>query len=161
MAALTVERKTDRVGSQESTANPFQLGRVLLVGVLDDLELLGVGVIAGVDPHHLHPARRFQGGLGLEMDVRDDRYEAAPSPQLRRDVLKIGRVLHRRRRDPDDLAPHRGQLQRLPHALGRVHGVAGEHGLHHHGFVSADDHPAPRRVTDHHGTGPTTFELES
>ncbi len=67
----------------ETLADPRQLGRILLVGVLDDLELLRVGVIARIDPHLLDPLGRFHGGFGFEMDVGHDRHVAAALAQAR------------------------------------------------------------------------------
>ena len=133
---------------RELLLDALQLGGVLLVGVFLDGEFLRVGVIAGIDADHLDPLRRFQRGFGLEMDVGDDRHEAAARAQFGDDVLQVRRVLHRRRGDADDLAADGDQVERLLHALGGVHRVAGEHGLHHDGMVAADDDAAARRVAD-------------
>jgi hypothetical protein len=40
--------------------------------VYSDGEFLLVGVIAGIDAHHLDPFGGFHGGVGLEMDVGHD-----------------------------------------------------------------------------------------
>src|SRR6266566_3199683 len=48
------------------------------------------------------------------------------------------------------VAAGRHQLQRLPDALGRVHRVAGEHGLNDHRMCSTDDHATSRRITHDH-----------
>ena len=73
--------------------------------------------------------------------------------QLGDDVLEVGRVLHRRRGDAHDLAADRHQVERLLDARRGVHRVAGDHGLHHHGMVAADDDAAAGRVADHHFAG--------
>ena len=88
-----------------------QFRGVLLVGVFLDGELLGVGVVAGVDADHFDPPGGFHGGVGLEMDVGHDRDVAAARAQFGHDVLQVGGVLYRRRGDADDLAAHRDQLQ--------------------------------------------------
>ena len=67
----------------EPLANPLQLRRILLIGVFDDFELLGVGVVARIDPDLLDPLRGFERGLRFEMDVRDDRHIAAARAQSR------------------------------------------------------------------------------
>ena len=82
------------------------------------------------------------------MDVGDNRHEAAALAQFGDDVLQIRRVLHRRRGDADELAADGDEFERLLHALGGVHRVAGEHGLHDDGMVAADDDAAARRIAD-------------
>ena len=63
--------------------------------------------------------------------------------------LTVGAVMR------TSLAARRDQFERLPHALGGVHGVASEHGLDDHRMVAADDDAAPRRVAhDHFAGGP-------
>ena len=52
-----------------------------------NFELLRVGVVAGIDAHLLHPFRRFHRGLGLEMNVGDDRHVAAARAQASGDML--------------------------------------------------------------------------
>ena len=111
-------------------------------------KFLGVGVIAGIDADDLDPFHRFHRGFGLEMDVGDNRHEAILRAQFGDDVLQIRRVLHRRRGDADELAADGDEFERLPHALGGVHRVAGEHGLHDDGMIAADDDAAARRVAD-------------
>ena len=51
-----------------------------------------------------------------------------------------------------DLAADGDQLQRLLHGKRRVHGVAGEHGLLHHGMIASDDDAALGRIADDHFT---------
>ena len=51
-----------------------QLVGVLLVGVFADIEFFGVGVVAGVDAHHLAPFHRFKSGVRLEVNVGDHRH---------------------------------------------------------------------------------------
>ena len=64
------------------------------------------------------------------------------------DVLQVGRVLHRRRGDAHDLAADGDQVERLLHAGGGVHRVAGDHGLHDDGMIAADDDAAARGIAD-------------
>ena len=66
--------------------------------------------------------------------------------EFRDDVLQIGGVLDRGRGDADDLAAHGHEVQRLLHAFGGVHGVAGDHGLDDDGMVAADDDAAARGI---------------
>ena len=61
---------------RESLSYAIQLGCVLFVGVLVDSEFLRVGVVAGIDADFLDPLRGFHRGVGLEMDVGDDRHVA-------------------------------------------------------------------------------------
>ena len=80
------------------------------------------------------------------MNVRDDRHEAAALAKFRDYVLQVRRVFHRRRGDADNLTTDGGQIQGLPHALGGIHSVAGEHGLHDDRMLTADDDAALRRI---------------
>ena len=120
-----------------------QLGGVLLVGVFLDGKLLRVRVIARVDADHLNPLGGFESCIRLEMNIGNDWHVAAARAQLGDDVLQVRRVLHRRRCYAHDLAAHGHEFQGLLYALGRIHGVAGNHGLHHHGMIAADNH-SPR-----------------
>ncbi len=115
---------------REFVPDTSDLRRVLLVRVFADGELLRVRVVPGVNPDFLDPFRRFQGGLGLEVDVGDKRNLATEGPQLVTDGLQVAGVLHRRRRDAHDFAPGLDQREGVPDAGGGVHGVAREHGLH-------------------------------
>ena len=123
---------------REALANAAQLSLILLVGVFDDLELLAIRVITGVDAHLLHPLRRLHRRLGLEMDVRHDRHVTAQGSQPGDDMFQIRRVLHRRRGDPHDLAADIDQVHGLRDALGRVHRVTRQHGLHTDRIATAD-----------------------
>ena len=130
---------------REPLADPLQLRRVLLVRVFENLELLRVGVIAGIDPDLLHPFRGFHGRLRLEMDVGHDRHLAAALAQPGDDVLQIRRVFHRRRGDPHDLAAGFSQLECLRDRRLGVHRVARDHRL------DADRvRPADADLADHH-----------
>ncbi len=129
-------------------ADAGKLGEVLLVGILDDLEFFRVGVVAGIDADFLDPARGFQGGLGLEMDVGDDGDLAALGAEAPDDVPQIGGILDRGGGDADDLAAYFHKGERLADAGLGVHGVAGQHGLEPDGMGSAD-----ANVPDHHLTG--------
>ena len=118
------------------------------VRVFLDGKFLFIGVIAGIDAHDLDPFDRFHRRFRFEMDVGDNRHEAILLAKFRDDVLEIGRVLHRRRGDADELATDGDEFERLLHALGGVHRVAGEHGLHDDGMIAADDDAAVLRVAD-------------
>jgi hypothetical protein len=63
-------------------------------------------------------------------------------------VLQVGRVLDRGGGDAHELAADGNKFEGLLHALGGVHGVAGEHGLHDDGMMAADDDAAMIRVAD-------------
>ena len=133
---------------REFFLNALQLGGVLLVRVFLGRKFFRVGVVAGIDAHDFNPLHRFHRGFGLEMDVRHNRHETAAFMQFGDDVLQIRRVLHRRRGDADELAADGDEIERLLHAFGGVHRVAGEHGLLHDGMAAADDDPAARRIAD-------------
>ena len=133
-----------------------QLGGILLGGVLLDGEFLGIGVVARIDPHHLDPFGGLERGLGLEVDVGDNRDVAAARAQVGHDVLEIGSVLDRRRGDADDLAAGLDEFEGLSHALGGVHGVARQHGLDDDRMMAADDDAAPPRFTHDHLAGGAT-----
>ena len=125
-----------------------QFGGVGVVGVFLDGKLLGVGVVAGIDAHHLDPVRGFHRGVRLEVNVGHDGHEAAARTQLGDDVLQVCRVLHRGRGDADDLATDGDEFERLLDGLGGVHRVAGEHGLTDDRVVAAHDDAAARGVAD-------------
>ena len=133
---------------REFFLDALQLGGVLLVGVFLDGEFFGVGVVAGIDADHLDPFGRFHRGVGLEMDVGDNRHVAAARAQFGDDVLQVRRVLHRRRGDAHDLAADGDEFERLLHGHGGVHRVAGEHRLLHDRMVAADDDAAVRGIAD-------------
>ena len=67
--------------------------------------------------------------------------------------LQVGRVLDRRRGDAHDLAAHRHKVQRLLDALGGVHRVARDHGLHDDRMIAADDDAPARGIADDHFAG--------
>ena len=115
---------------------------VLLVGVFLDGEFLRVGVVAGIDADHLHPFGGFHRGIGLEVDVGDDRDQAAALAKFSDDVLQVRRVLHGGRGDADDLAADGDEVERLLDGSRRVHRVAGEHRLHDDRATAAQNHAA-------------------
>ena len=101
---------------------------------------------------------RLQRGFGFEMDIRHNRYRAAALAKLRDDVLQVGRVLDRRRRDADELATDLDEFKRLLQALGRIHRVAREHGLLHDRVVAANDDPTAGGIADNHFARLAAFE---
>ena len=108
------------------------LGRILLVAVFAHREFFRVGIVARVDPHLVHPLGGLERRVGLEMNVGHQRHIATRLGQTLADRRQIPRILHRRRRDPHDLATRLGQRPRLRHARRGVHRVAGDHRLHPH-----------------------------
>ena len=88
----------------ESLTDPLQLGRILDLTVIADIEFLGIGEVAGIDPHLLHPFDSLKRGIRLEVDIGDQGDAATETEQLLADVLQVGCILHRRGRDPDHLA---------------------------------------------------------
>jgi hypothetical protein len=75
--------------------------------------------------------------------------------QLGDDGFQVGGVLDGGGGDAHELAADGDELERLLHALGRVHGVAGEHGLHHDGVETAHDEAAAGGVADDDFAGET------
>ena len=121
----------------------------MLIGVLDDLEFLRVGVITRIDPDFVDPFGRFHRRLGLEMNVGNDRHVAAALAQTARDMLQVRCVFHRRRGDADYLAASRGQFHRLRDGRFRVHGVAGDHRLHANRIFAANPDPPDLYLARH------------
>ena len=62
--------------------DPVNLRLVLGIGVIADVEFLGIGEVARVDTNLLNPMCSFHGGLRLEMDVGDQRNSATKRIQL-------------------------------------------------------------------------------
>ena len=89
----------------EPLPDPLQLVGILGVAVVADVELLRVGKIPRIDPNLLNPLRGLECGLGLEVDVGDQRNRAPDGIQPEADVPEVGGVLHRRCGDPHHLAP--------------------------------------------------------
>ena len=87
------------------------------------------------------------------MNVGNDGHAAAARAQFGDDVFQVGRVLDRRRGDAHELATDLDEFERLLHARGSVHRVAGEHGLLHDGMVAADDDSAMLRIADNNFAG--------
>ena len=148
----------------EGLLNPGQLLPVLVVGILAHGELLLVGKITRIDADLVDPLSGLHRRIRLEMDVRHDRDITASSEELLLDVLEVGSVLHRRRGDPDELAAHFDEIQRLLHRSGRIHRVAGDHALHDDRVWSPDTHLAyphlpggPAGVAKGTGTVPGHF----
>ena len=123
---------------RETLADALQFGGVLVVGVFLHREFFRVGVVAGIDAHFLHPLRRLHRGIGLEVDVGDNRHVASTRTQSGDDVLQVRGVLHRRRGDAHDLAADCDEIERLLDGRLGVHRVAGDHGLHADGIFAAD-----------------------
>ena len=120
----------------------------MVVGIFLGGELLGVGVISGVHADDLDPLDGLHRGIGLEMDVGDNRDFAAELAEFGDDVLQVGRVLHRRRGDAHKLAADGDEFERLPDGQRGVHRVAGEHGLLDDRMIAAHHKAAVRRVAD-------------
>ena len=133
---------------REPLANALQLREVLLISVLDDLEFLRVGIVAGIDADLFHPARGFQRGFWLEMDIGDDWDIAALLAEALDDDLEIRGVLDRGSGDANDLAADGHEGERLADAGVRVHRVARDHRLEADRVRAADADRA-----DHHLTG--------
>ena len=82
------------------------------------------------------------------MDVGDQGHVAALAAEFGDDVLQVRRVLDSGRGDAHELAADGDEFQRLLDTQRGVHGVAGEHGLLHHGVRSAHDEAAAGGVAD-------------
>ena len=133
---------------RELFLDTLQFLGVLRVGVFLDGKFLGVGIVAGIDTNDFHPFHRFHRGFGLEMDVGDNRHKTLLFVQFGDDVLQVRRVLHRRRGDAHDLATDGDEVERLLHAGGGVHRVAGDHGLDDDRMATAGNNAAMRGVAD-------------
>ena len=123
---------------RKALTNPIQLRGVLLVRVFANHEFLRVRVIAGIDPHLLHPFCGFHCCFGFEMDIRDDRHIAAAFAQTLHDVLEIARIFHRRRGDANNLTASLREFDCLLNRRLGVHRIACDHRLDTDGIVSAD-----------------------
>ena len=81
-----------------------QLIGVLLVGVFADVEFFGVGIVAGIDAHHLAPLDRLHRGVRLEVNVRHHRHIRTTGTNPGDNMLKIGGVAFGLCGDAYDLA---------------------------------------------------------
>ena len=72
---------------RELLLDPGQLGGILLVGVFADIELFRVGIVAGIDTHHLAPLHSLHRGVRLEVDVRHHWHVRAAVADAGDDVL--------------------------------------------------------------------------
>src|SRR5207249_2543990 len=134
-------------GDQEPVAFDHHLGVAGLHRELEVVEAVRAGN-AGELQRALDPLRGFHRGLGLEVDVGDDGDVAVAGTELANDALQVGRVLHRRGGDADDLAADGHEVERLLYARGGVHRVAGEHRLDDDRMAAADDDAAAGGITD-------------
>ena len=135
---------------RELGLNTLQLACVLFVGVFADVEFFGVGIVAGVDAHHLAPLHRLECGVRLKMNVGHDRHVRAARADAGDDRLEIGGVAFGLRGDADNLATHINQRHGLLNACIRVERAASEHGLLHDGLAPAHDHSAVFWITYDH-----------
>ena len=126
----------------EAFANATDLGGVFGVRVFANVEFFGVSKISGIDANFLDPARRFEGGLGLEVDIGNERHMASNGIQGGADVFEIACVFNGRGRDAHDLAAYLNEPERLLHAGIGIHRVTGEHRLDADGIFSPDGRSA-------------------
>ena len=110
-------------------ADALQFRCVVGVGVFLYRELFRIGVVAGIHADFLHPLRRLHRGLGLEVNISDNRHPASARAESGDDVLQIRRVLHGRRGDANDLAADVCEVDRLLDGCGGIHRVACDHAL--------------------------------
>ena len=127
-----------------------QLVGVLLVGVFADIEFFGVGVVAGVDAHHLAPFHRLECGVRFEVNVGDHRHIRAARADAGDDRLEIGGVAFGLRGDADNLATGLDQGHRLLDARIGVERAAGDHRLANDRLAAADDDASVFGVADDH-----------
>ena len=114
----------------ELLADALEFLVVLGIAVFADGELFLIGVIAGVDADFFDPFGGFEGGVGFEMDVGDERDVAAGGTDFAGDVLEIGGVGLGLGGDADDFAADLRQAQDFGDASRGVAGVGGDHRLH-------------------------------
>ena len=127
---------------RELGPDPLQLGLVGSVGVVDLLELLLVGVVAGVDADLLHDAGGQLGGVRGEVDIGHQRRIVAPCPQPVFDGLQGLRLLQAGGRDADQLAACLDHADRLGDGAFDVHRIHRRHALDTDGVLAADAHGA-------------------
>ena len=133
----------------EAFTDALQLGGVLGIAVGAHVELLLVGVVAGVHPHLFHEARGDLGGVGGEVDVGHQRSVEARGTDALADLGEVLGLLAAGRGDADQLTPRLDHPDALGHGGVGVHRVRGGHALHPDRVV-APDADAP----DAHGTRP-------
>jgi hypothetical protein len=131
---------------RESLADPLELSRVLLVGVVALLEPLGVGEVPRVDADLIHVLNREQRQLGGEVDVGDQGHPDSPGTHPLSDLRERLGILQGGDGDPHDLAPRR--VERFDLREGRlcVPGERGGHGLDADRLVAAH----PQATHTHH-----------
>ena len=114
----------------------------------DELDVLGLADVAGVQPQRLHPGLdRGERELVLEVDVGDDRHRRA-GHDLRRGPTAASSSLHVQRTMSAPAAAERVDLRQRAVDVGRL---GRRHRLDRHRGVAADGH-----VADHHLAGPTS-----
>ena len=120
----------------EAFADASDLGGVFGVRVFADVEFFGVGKISGIDANFLDPASGFEGCLGLEVDIGNERHMASNGIQGGADIFEVASIFDRGGRDSHDLATDLNEAKRLLHAGIGIHRVTGEHRLDADGIFS-------------------------
>ena len=133
----------------EALANPFQFVIILRIGVVTDIELLGVGEVSRIDPHFFNPLDRLKRGIWLEVDVGDQGDVTAAPKQLLANALQVRCILHRRRGDPHHLAPNLSQTECLFDTGLGIHRVAGDHRLHPNGIGTTKGNSSHHHLSTH------------
>ena len=135
---------------RELGLNTLQLACVLFVGVFADVEFFGVGIVAGVDAHHLAPLHRLECGVRLKMNVGHDRHVRPARADAGDDRLEVGGVAPGLRGDANNLAAGIDQCHRLLDAGVGVERAAGDHRLAYDWPVATHDDAAVFGVADDH-----------
>ena len=127
-------------GSSEPAFTPMRIGRPRsLASLRDELDVLGLADVAGVEPQRLHARfHRRERELVLEVDVGDDRHRRAGHDlrQALGRVLLVARAAH-------DVAAGGGERVDLRERAVDVGGLRGGHRLHRDRRAAADRHRRP------------------
>ena len=110
---------------------------VILRFARDELDVLGLADVAGVEPQRLHAGfDRGERELVLEVDVGDDRHRRTGHDlrEADRGFFLVARAAH-------DVGAGRGERVDLRERAVDVGGLGGGHRLHRHACVAADRRP--------------------
>ncbi len=120
---------------RELLPNPHQLGGVGCVGVVDDLEPLAVGVVAGIDSDFLDNPRGQFGGIRRKVNIGNQRNPNAFGQQPLLDVFQILRLLDAWGGNPHVLTTRLDHPNHFGNRAFGIHRVHRSHRLHPNGII--------------------------